>query len=141
MPTGEKQSWRSRHVYHRTDSHTAEIGDEEGHVLTFFASRGVGFLEGGETYVLDTHGYIDAYKVAGTAQGYGEFTFADGATVVVRWQVGEEGFGVGERKGSMAFVKGTGRFAGLEGGGTLHSHVVASDLLYADVVAEYSLPE
>ena len=78
MPAAKKNSWRSRHVYHGTENHTAAIGDEEGHLVTFFASRGMGFLEGGETYEIDTHGYMDAYETSGTGQGYAEFTFADG---------------------------------------------------------------
>ena len=137
MPAGEKQPWRSRHVYHSTETHTAAIGDEEGHLITFFASRGIGFLEEGKTYQIDTHGYMDAYEMSASGQGYAEFTFADGATVVAKWQAEKEG--AGEWTGSMAFVKGTGGFAGLEGGGTLQGYFVASDLFYADVVAEYSV--
>ncbi len=138
MPDAKKNSWRSRHVYHGTENHTAAIGDEEGHLVTFFASRGMGFLEGGETYEIDTHGYMDAYETSGTGQGYAEFTFADGATVVVKWDAEKEG--PGEWKGGMAFLNGTGRFCGIQGGGMLRGHYVASDLFYADVVAQYMLP-
>jgi len=120
----------------------------EGHSLGMFSRKGLAFFESGEVATFTNWGTGEHIKGKSTFLTYAMFTFEDGSTIEGKY----EGTGEPMPKGLMLFngrgnyIKGTGRFEGIEGsftwsGKTLtpYSKETKSDF-YFDVVGTYTLP-
>jgi len=130
-----------------TKSEAIPVGDVEGHYIGVYEGRGLALFENGEvaTYLIRcTWDYI---KGQGTNQGYVQLTYEDGSTTVAKFQgAGTKVEGRTLYKSKGEYIKGTGRFKGIQGhysySGkriTPYSKETKGDT-YAEVTATYTLP-
>ncbi len=135
----KKMPWLARHVYYPLKVDILPVKDAKDHVLVLANIRGIGFLEGGDIYLIDSQAISDITNGIGVRQGYGEATFKDGAKAYFKFR--SERKTVKENyKGHMSFLKGTGRLRGIQGEGTFEAFDPAPDLIYTNLVGWYSLP-
>ncbi len=94
------------------------ILDTPGHIVGLFERQGEVLFEDGEKAKQILRGTIDFNRGKGTFQGYSLFTFDDGSTTIARVE-GKFEIPPGEKlpvtEGKGKYIKGTGRFHGIEG--------------------------
>ncbi|HMK77754.1 MAG TPA: hypothetical protein VK568_16455 [Thermodesulfobacteriota bacterium] len=141
----EKGKVTYRQVFNVTTIHTLKVPDVEGHAYTLFEAKGILFSEKWGPAVVSMIASFDLIKGLGTFQGYAHTTYPDGSTNTTRFEgkaissgVGLTGTGVSEV--TWTYVKGTGKFQGIQGRGTSKSYVLAPGQFYADAEGEYTLP-
>jgi hypothetical protein len=112
---GEK--FKARAVKHVLKWEQINVGDEEGHVVVLYESKGISNDLQGKSY---TDGWVNHEKGlfdmnnktgAGSCQGYSEFTSKEGEKIFSKWEGSMA-------NGTWTFFKGTGRYEGIRGGGT-----------------------
>jgi hypothetical protein len=141
----EKGKVTYRQVFNVTTIHTLKVPDVEGHAYTLFEAKGILFSEKWGPGVVSMIASFDLIKGAGTFQGYTHTTFPDGSTITAKFEgksittgVGLTGIGLSEA--TWTYVKGTGKFQGIQGRGTSKSNTLAPGQFYADAEGEYTLP-
>jgi len=82
-------------------------------------------------------GTSDVANGVGTSEVYIEYTFPDGSTIVAKQDGELKGAG---GRGTWRFLKGTGKFEGITGGGTFTSAIVGPGQFYCEPEGDYSLP-
>jgi len=143
---GERGKVVSREVYFATSIPSAKVPDVEGHAIYFFEAKGIGFSEEWGAALITLAGTGDYTKGAGPNEGYSHFTYADGSTITLRWKgKAKEGpppgtVGRREGDGTWTYIKGTGKFEGIKGGGTYKYFVLGPGQWYSDGEGEYTLP-
>ena len=135
----KKMPWRARHVYYPVKVDTLPANDVKDHVLVLAQIRGIGFLEGGDVYLIDSQAISDIAGGVGVREGYGEATFKDGAKAYFKFRSERKSI-KDNYKGHMTFLRGTGRLRGIQGEGTFEAFDPAPDLIYTNLVGWYSLP-
>jgi hypothetical protein len=124
------------------------VGDVEGHIISISSRKGLAFFETGEVATFTNWATSDGIKGKSTHQGYAMFTFEDGSTIVGNFKGTSDPTpkGLSLIKGTGVYIKGTGRFEGIEGNYaysgktfTPYSKETKSDLYYP-VVGTYTLP-
>ena len=94
------------------------VPDVEGHIVGVYERRGVGVSEDGEVAAYHALGTFDFIKHQGPFQGYGQLTYKDGSTTIIKYQ-GTFTLTPGEKLPTLAgkgeYIKGTGRFQGVKG--------------------------
>jgi hypothetical protein len=117
---GEKtEKFKGRHVTQISKIDVVKVDDVEGHVIGILQRRGLDF-KNGEIGIYRNWAYFDVIKGKGTATGYSQVTYEDGSTTFATVQGTLEPL-EGKRatgKGTFTFVRGSGRFEGIKGGGT-----------------------
>jgi len=140
---GEK--FKCRIVGYTVKWEQVEVGDQEGHVVAVAEAKGINSTMMGKTlpdgmlYRLPV--LIDLNLKTGVGShvvGYSEYTDRDGDKIVVQ----DKGkyVGGGNGAGEWAFVKGTGKFEGIQGKGTWISHSLSPTQWYVDWEGEVELP-
>jgi hypothetical protein len=93
------------------------VGDEDGHVLGLQKREGDVVMSSGETAK-----YLNVLNLdfrrgkGGTATGYSKLLFDDGSTIMFSWTCDiTVDKGMFSKQGQGTIIKGTGRFAGLQG--------------------------
>jgi hypothetical protein len=148
---GEKIKVQATNVFHLSEVTSHPVEDVEGHVMILYKGEGVELQKGGELVSTLNRGYLDYIKGKGPFQGYTTSTYRDGSTIVSKWQGEatvsewkEEGsekvLVIRSGKGTSIFVGGTGRFKGIEGGGTFSYTTVTPRWVVAEEDFEYTLP-
>ncbi len=140
------QSLKGRIVAHvaQEDMKIFEVEDVSGHTLGLLQARGLAFLDNGEVAEVMATEIIDNTNGKGTYQGYEVLTFEDGSTVVSQFEgqdsISEDGKYV-LFEGAFNYIHGTGRFAGIEGGGTHEgrNHISSGVGFYVNFEGTYSL--
>jgi hypothetical protein len=94
------------------------VPDVEGHSVNLYERRGVVIFENGETAAYHTCGTSDYIKGQGSFHGYSDILYKDGSTQI--WEyTGTTTLAPGEKqrimKGEGKYIKGTGRFEGIQG--------------------------
>ena len=94
------------------------VPDVEKHVVILYERRGVVIYENGETAAYHTRGTADTIKGLGSFHGYSDILYKDGSTQI--WEyTGTTTLAPGEKqrimKGEGKYIKGTGRFEGIQG--------------------------
>jgi hypothetical protein len=150
VASGEEMSWRQ--VSYLTKADMKPVGDVEGHTTATWARRGLAFLKGGpadgEVAVCVSSGTQENTKERATAVGETTFTFEDGSSFIVRSVTEFKMPSVKSlRRLTVELLKGTGRFAGIQGKGsgtgkqmTPYGDDTKSEA-YFDVVVHYTLPK
>jgi hypothetical protein len=125
-------------VSHTLKWEQINVGDEDGHVVAVYEGKGIttnsegkGYLNGfpyQETSLLD----INLKTGLGSGHGYGYQTDRDGDKVYWTWegrrlQGGK--FGTGYWAATWTYVKGTGKFEGIQGKGTSQGYNIGGDNL------------
>jgi hypothetical protein len=128
------------------------IPDVERHAIGVLERRGVAIYENGETAAYHTRATFDSIRgQGGSFLGYSDYTFADGSTIVSKYQ-GTSWVPSGEKlyslKGTGKYIKGTGRFEGIKGKVTFSGKYVTpytKDKTKGDAIVEvtgtYTLPK
>ena len=73
-----------------------------------------------------------------TVKGYGVSTWPNGDTLI-RAHEGKM-VGKGHMKGTFYYIKGTGKYKGVKGGGTWNSYSLAPQVTYYEVEGEMNIP-
>ncbi len=134
---GEKGKVKNREIWFMPTIHTLKVPDMEGHTIHLWEAKGIIFTENWGV----CHGYVPAMSDFNTpkgemmSQGYVQYTYPDGSTTVQKWESKP-----GNPLGTWSYLKGTGKFEGIQGGGTFTFAMVAPDRWYTDIEGEYTLP-
>jgi hypothetical protein len=119
---------------------TIKVDDIEGHALNSYESRGVGSAEEG---TFSSKGQSDLTKGNGTHQGYYKNTDKDGNVFFSKWQgkvsttQSPEGKPIMKWEGTFSYVKGTGKWENIQGGGTYKGGFIARGIYVNYVEGEY----
>jgi hypothetical protein len=136
---GERGKVSNREIWVRTSAQTLKVPDIEGHTLVLWEVKGIVFTEkwgACQGYVAATSDYIVPNRES-TGQGYCQYTYPDGSSTIHKW---ESKVREGRKEGTWTYTKGTGRFEGIQGGGTFAWTMVGPDRWYTDIKGEYTLP-
>lgn len=136
---GEKNKWHGTGV--TTKWEQIEVGDEEGHVVAIAEAKQVYINEAtGDKFVSDAKNTLDINLKTGqgTVKGYGVSTSPNG-DIIIRSHEGKT-VGKGQMKGTYTYIKGTGKYEGVKGGGTWHSFSLAPQVDYYEVEGEMEIP-
>jgi hypothetical protein len=143
MATEEKV----RNVFRYIKAEAVEIGDVPGHVLGVAEARGLAFPDNGEVAAYAVKVTFDYVNGTGPHRGYATATFEDGAMVAYRFEGTTEEVGGGktsEFEGKYTYLKGTGRFEGIQGGGSYTGRrltpLTEGADCYSDGIGSYTLP-
>ncbi len=121
---------------------TFKVDDFEGHAVNMYESRGVGVASTGESSWI-SKGQSDLTKGNGTHQGYYKSTDKDGDAFFSKWQgkvsttQSPEGKPIMKWEGTYSYVKGTGKWENIQGGGTYKGGFVARGIYVNYVEGEY----
>jgi hypothetical protein len=142
---GETGKVADRGVYYAATVHTLKVPDVEGHTIYLFESKGIGFSEKWGACLIYQICTLDLIKGEGTHQGYNQVTFPDGSTLTTKFEGKNMGAsrtitGSHSSEGTFTYIKGTGKFEGIQGGGTYKSYHMGPGQWYSDSEGEYTLP-
>ena len=128
--------------------HIIEVEDVPGHILLVGETAGVLSCDDGSVATISGKSMLDATKGSGKAQGYWLATFEDGSTTWAKTQTtvtpNPDGK-TGRWEGTFEFIKGTGRFEGIQGSGIFIAKRFAPTpgagaQYYSDSTRTYTLP-
>ncbi len=145
---GETMKWK---IYtYVAQMEVLPVGDTEGHFLSMGSRRGLAYFESGDVAVFVNWWTVDVTKGHGVAQGYALYTFEDKSTFAAKFEVAQRPGpqGLPLYKGAGKFIKGTGRFEGIQGdvtieGKNLVPYAKEKGVLgdaYYEIVGTYTLP-
>jgi len=146
---GERGKIIERWVQYTTTVQTLKVPDVEGHSIHMVETKGIGSDEKWGAYLTDQTYTMDLIKAEGTHQGYGHATFPDGSTMSVKFEGKNKGASIKfsadiagsvGAEGTFTYIKGTGKFEGIGGGGTYKVYILGPGQFYADMEGEYTLP-
>ena len=145
----ERGNVANREVLNMAAVQTLKVPDVEGHAIRLCEAKGIVFTEKWGN-CLAYHTYtIDLIKGEGTSQGYAHYTYPDGSAYDTKFEGKNKGaateFSAGiagsvNAEGTWTYIKGTGKFEGIQGGGTYKVYVLGPGQWYADVEGKYTLP-
>jgi hypothetical protein len=139
---------KGRSAYHFTKIERIEVGDVSGHVIGVAEHRGLMSLDTGEVAIHVSRLMFDYTNGSGTFQGYNSVTFDDGSTKIFKAQgrTTAQPAGVSTFEATYTYLKGTGRFEGIQGTGSFTGKRIApltpgaSGDSYLDFTETYTLP-
>ena len=141
----ETMKWRAVQFY--TKGEVLQIGGVPDHIIGIYDQIGLASFETGEVASHDLKGTLDYTKGSGPIQGYAVYTFEDGSTMTIKYQATTrpELSGKGSRwEGTWTYIQGTGRFAGIQGDGTMMGRRFVpfggGAQAYTDFTGKYTLP-
>ena len=138
---------KSRQVLFITKGEVLQVGDVPDHIIGLYDQTGLASFDTGEVASIAQKGTLDYIKGSGTIQGYAITTYEDGSTTTSKWHGTTRPDPGG--KGSLfestwTYTHGTGRFAGIQGGGTSTGRRFVpfggGAQLYTDSTGTYTLP-
>jgi len=122
------------------DAKVIEAGDAEGHVVLLAQLQGLVIFDDGEVATLTGLEVADDTASQHVFFGYKVLTFEDGSTMSARFE-GTQSADAEMYEGTFVYTGGTGRFAGIKGGGALKGkNYDAISGSRAEFEAEYSVP-
>lgn len=130
--------WREAFV--TVENTRMEVPSVKGYTLGVMEQRGFAFYENDEVATINAWLTYESKGRDAVYRGYLLYTFRDGATQVAHF----DGAGdvVGTQRGTFTFIKGTGRFEGIQGGGTFTAEGFPPKAdLYVDAQGKYTLPK
>ena len=143
VQAAERGKVTGRNFYYATNIQIISVGDVEGHVIFVYEAKGISFGELWGAASLKESATGDRMKGLGPGEGYTVATYPDGSTTTVRFKgeatSAEGGRGV-EGEGTWTYLRGTGKFQGIQGGGTFKYRVLVPGQWYSDIEGEYALP-
>jgi hypothetical protein len=118
-----------------------EVGDEKGHVIGVYKSKKIYFDDiTGEKFFGLSVGSMDInFKTGqGFVKGYGINTHKNGDKTISTHK--GKPVGKGHWKGTFTYVKGTGKYEGISGGGTWDQYSLNKTQSYSEIKGEYQIP-
>ena len=144
---GEEVQQKVRTVYSIFKAEAAKVGDVPGHVVGVAEGSGLNFPEKDEPAAYSVQFMFDYVNGSGLHSGYCMTTWKDGSTTVVKVEgttMATQGGKISLFEGTYTYVKGTGRYAGINGGGSYTGKRVtplaAGAFCYSDATETYTLP-
>ena len=139
---------KTRSVYHLTKVEAIPVGDVPGHIIAVADARGLTLIENGEVLAFSNKIWFDVTNGSGPHWAYSVMTYPDGSTRVTKAQGTTTALPSKEStfKGTVTFIKGTGRLEGIQGGGTYTGKRLAPLTpggpaeCYLDITWTYTLP-
>ena len=139
---------KCREISHTVNFHKTEVGDVPGHIIAMVDNAGVLSCDDGSIATTSTKAVLDLIKGSGMGQGYSLDTYEDGSTQWTKFQETTTLSSDGKTarwEGTSEFIKGTGRFEGIQGtnsfsGKRLQSVPGGGAQLYTDSINTYTLP-
>jgi len=139
---------KGRQVYHVVKVEVMPVGDVPGHVVGIVDARGLTFPDTGEVATCSLKITFDVTNGTGPHQTYAVTTFEDKSTVITlaKGVTTARPDGTSTFEGTFTYIGGTGRFAGVQGGGSYTGKRMAplapgvSADSFSDYVATYTLP-
>jgi hypothetical protein len=119
-----------------------EVGDEEGHVIAITESQQFYFNEtSGDKHPSTSIGTMDLNTKTGqgSGKGYGVSIDKDGDKTIRTWE--GKAVGRGHWQGTFSYIKGTGKYEGIKGGGTWDQYSIAPKQSYVEVEGEMEIPQ
>ncbi len=130
-----------------TQAESTIVGSVPGRVVGIGDSSGVAFFENGDVAATGTHFTFFYTNGSGAADAFAPFTFEDGSTFVIKFRTIAKANKADKTTtftGEFSFVHGSGRFAGIKGGGSVSGRrfkpIGAGAALYFDYTGTYTLP-
>jgi hypothetical protein len=147
MSRAGAETMKFRQVQFYTKGEVLQIGDVPDHIIGIYDQTGLASFDTGEVASFALKGILDYIKGSGTIQGYTVLTFEDGSTMTTKYQGTSrpDASGKGSRwETTWTYAQGTGRWAGIQGGGTSTGRRFApfgaGAQAYTDVTGTYTLP-
>jgi hypothetical protein len=145
VQAAERGKVTGRVVLYATNFQSIPVGDAEGHSIYLLEAKGIAFWEPWGACLLKPITIGDRTKGVGSTEGYAIWTYPDGSTITTKEKGGSTSAGpgktgAGEGEGTWTFVSGTGKFQGIQGGGTSKFWVLGPGQWYGDAEGEYTLP-
>jgi hypothetical protein len=139
---------KGRVVYHFVKVEVMQVGDVPGHIVGIVDASGLIFLDTGEVPNYSGKITFDLINGTGPHQTYVVTTFEDKSTQVTlnKGLTTARRDGTSTFEGTFAYVGGTGRFAGIKGGGSYAGKRTAPVTpggpadAFSDYVGTYTLP-
>ncbi len=134
---GEYVKWRD--VWYSTKMEQINVGDEKDHVILLWEASGTTCNLEGKTFLdgwlINGAGTFDINpKTGAIGKGYNTYTDKDGDKIYLIFEM--KGFG-----GPCTFLKGTGKFEGIQGKGTWFiTYTADPKRIYGDCEMEVELP-
>ena len=131
----------SRNFFRHVKAEAVEIGDVPGHIIGVAQSSGLTCLESGEVGTYTQHVTFDYINGNGPHQGYSSVTFEDGSTTFSRFEgTTKEGEGGKSSlfEGTSTYIRGMGRFEGIEGSGSYTGKRITPFAAGADCYSDYA---
>jgi len=135
---GERGKVVVRDVCFSTNYVSAKVPDVEGHAINLIEAKGMSFSEKWGPCLLVLGAMQDYTKGVGPYQGYIHYTYPDGSTITIK--IEGKGKPGARGEGTWSYIKGTGKFEGIQGGGTRQYWVLGPGQWYVDAEGEYTLP-
>ena len=131
-----------------TDRQAFESGYTEGHSISLSESEGTNvstgenvFMDGAQVVNLS---FSDLVKGNGPHQGYVKLIKKDDA-VFIKWQgkittvISDEGTPLTKFDGTYSYIKGSGKFSNIQGGGTFQGKFISKNIYTVEWEGEYSV--
>lgn len=141
----ETMKWRT--VSHTTKVEAIQVGDVPGHIIGVGEARGLAFLENGEIASTWEKFTVDYVNGSGPHAAYGLTTLEDGSSIVIKFQgttTADQAKKTSWFTGTFSFTQGSGRFAGIQGGGSYTGKrfepLTGGADLYIDFAGDYTVP-
>jgi hypothetical protein len=139
---------KCRSAGHFPKMHIIEVGDVPGHILFVAEGAGVCSCDDGTVATASAKAMAEFTKGSGKCQSYEVLTFEDGSTYWIKSQYNITPAPDGKTsiwEGTFEYIKGTGRFEGIQGGGPFTGRRLApvpgAGTQYCiDITATYTLP-
>ncbi len=137
-----------RETGHLPKVHVIEVGDVSGHILLVGETATVLSCDDGSVGTISGKFTADMTQGSGKNQGYGLVSYEDGSTKWYKFQNTVTPDPNGKTVswgGTMEYIKGTGRFEGIQGSGSITGKRLipvpgAGAQFYADFAITYTLP-
>ena len=108
-----------KHVQHNIAFSPIKIGDIEGHIIGTYQNEGLVIIDDGEVGTSVNNGTLDYTKGLGTYSGYIVIIFKDDSSYTTHYEGAKKMTDKGKvSTGTYKFVRGTGRFEGIQGEGS-----------------------
>lgn len=139
---------KGRAVYHFVKAEVMQVGDVPGHVIGIVDASGLTFPDTGEVATYSDKISFDLINGTGPHQAYVVNTFEDKSTQITlnKGATTAHRDGTSTFEGTYTYVGGTGRFAGIKGGGSYTGKRMAPVTAggpadsFTDYVGTYTLP-
>ena len=141
------ETMKFRMVFFHTKSEIFPVGDVPDHIVGASESTGLATLTTGEVAVVTMTSFADYTQGRGPHWGYTRLTFEDGSTIDLKIEGSTRPNPRGKGalfKATDLILRGSGRYAGIQGKGNHEGRRVAplgtGAQLYVDVTLTYNLP-
>jgi hypothetical protein len=138
---------KARNFFRHIKAEAVEVGDVPGHFLGVAQSSGLTSLESGEVGVYKQHTTFDYINGNGPHQGYSSVNFEDGSATFSKFEGTTKEAEDGKSslfEGTYTYIRGTGRFEGIEGSGSYTGKRItpfaAGAECYSDLAGTRTLP-